>query len=184
MDGSVRFLEGENLYLRPFLKEDVPFILRWYNDPVTRVKTGDVRPVSCTDAERIIDRKEDDRLWLAIVRKADDKVIGEAGLLRMFPAWGTTDLSLIIPDTTDQGHGYGTEAINLLMRHAFGDLNFNRIAVGVVGFNDLALRFYEKVGFKREGIQEEGYYCDFQYHDFVMMRILRREFAAPRQVPR
>jgi diamine N-acetyltransferase len=171
-----KFLESENIYLRPFIKEDIPFILKWYNDYNTRLKTGDTRPVNLADAEKIVDRKDDSRLWFAIVRRADDSIIGETGLLRMMPEWRTTDLSIIIPDAVNQGKGYGTEAVNLLMKYAFGNLNYNRIAIGVVGFNEEALKFYEKVGFKKEGIQEEGYYCSFKYYDFIMMRILRREF--------
>jgi diamine N-acetyltransferase len=50
------------------------------------------------------------------------------------------------------------------------------VAVGVVGFNERAIRFYEKVGFREEGRQRDGYYCDHAYHDFVMMSILEDEF--------
>jgi RimJ/RimL family protein N-acetyltransferase len=52
------------------------------------------------------------------------------------------------------------------------------VTVGVVGFNEAALCFYEKVGFKREGVQRDGYYYDHQYHDFIMMSILEDEFRA------
>ena len=53
----------------------------------------------------------------------------------MFPAWGTSDLTIIIPHEAHQGKGYGTEAIRLLMDYAFGDLGFHRLAIGVVGNN-------------------------------------------------
>jgi len=75
-----------------------------------------------------------------------------------------------------RGKGYGKEAIILLMDYAFGHLNFHRISIGVVGFNDNALRFYEKIGFKQEGIQRDSYYYNYKYHDFVMMSILEDEF--------
>ena len=107
-----------------------------------------------------------------------DRVIGEAGLLRIFPPWRTTDLTLIIGEQDAWGRGYGTEAITLLLDYAFGCLNIHRVAVGVVGFNQRALRFYESVGFRREGIQRDGYYYDHQYHDFVMMSLLADEFRA------
>lgn len=173
---KVKFLEAEDIYLRPFEKEDVVFFNRWYNDPGTRAKIGEVGPTSIFQAEKIIERNDKDSVWFAIVRKIDDKVIGETGLLRMFYAWATTDLTIIIPDKEDQHKGYGKQAIKLIMDYAFGYLNFNRIAIGVVGFNENALKFYEKVGFKKEGIQEEGYYYNYKYYDFVMMRILKREF--------
>ncbi|BBF44396.1 acetyltransferase, putative [Lachnospiraceae bacterium KM106-2] len=173
-----QFLESEHIYLRPFNEADIPFFIKWYNDKETRAKIGETMPTSEFDAENIVRRKMKDSVWFAIISKEDNKIIGETGLLRMFPAWRTTDLSIIIPDKKDQGKGYGTEAINLMMDYAFGYLAYNRIAIGVVGFNTNALAFYKKVGFKKEGIQEQGYYYNYHYHDFIMMRILKDEFVA------
>lgn len=178
LDGRVHFLEGSTVYLRPLMKEDVPFLYQWMNDPSVRHLTGETRPSSLQDIEQSIEAKRPDRVWFAIVRKEDDRIIGETGLLRMFPEWGTTDMSIIIPEEASRGRGYGTETMRLMLTYAFGYMNFNRVAIGVVGFNEKALRFYEKVGFVKEGIQEEGYYCHFTYSDFIMMRILRREFVA------
>jgi len=75
-----------------------------------------------------------DRDWYTITDKTK-RVIGETGLLRMFPEWCCTDLTIIIPNPEDQGRGYGTEAIKLMFDLAFNQLNFNRISIGVVGFN-------------------------------------------------
>ncbi len=46
--------------------------------------------------------------------------------------------------------------MELLLNYPFGYLNFHRIAIGVVGSNERTLKFYEKVGFKREGIQRDS----------------------------
>lgn len=174
------FLSGERVYLRPFERDDLPIIQVWVNDPELRWQIGEVRPSSQYDMEAHYEKIRDDasRVWFAVVTKADHRVIGEAGLLRMFPPWRTTDLTMIIGDKQAQGQGYGTEAIRLLLDYAFGALNFHRVAIGVVGTNERALRFYEKVGFKREGIQRDGYFHDHAYHDFVMMSILEDEFRA------
>jgi len=175
---SYAFLSGPRLDLRPFEAGDVDFFLRWMNDPATRGLIGDTRPTSRMEAEKYIEKinSDDSRVWLAVVRREDGKIIGETGLLRMFPAWRTTDLTIIIPDPADQNQGYGAEAVGLMLDYAFGYLNFNRVAIGVVGFNAQALRFYHKLGFVEEGRQHEGYFYKHQYHDFVMMRILAREF--------
>jgi diamine N-acetyltransferase len=172
------FLIGERLYLRPLEKADLPALREWANDPEVRGLTGEVKPMSEAGADEFYERvrSDPDRVWFVAVLKEGDRPIGEAGLLRMFPAWRTTDLSIIIGDKGAWGQGYGSEAILLLLDYAFGYLNFHRVAVGVVGFNERALDFYEKVGFKREGIQRDGYYHDHQYYDFVMMSILEDEF--------
>ena len=175
---SYAFLSGPRLDLRPFEAGDVDFFLKWMNDPETRGLIGETRPQSRMEAEKYIEKINSDssRVWLAAVRREDGKIIGETGLLRMFSPWRTTDLTIIIPDLAEQGKGYGTEAVNLMLDYAFGYLNFNRVAIGVVGFNAQALAFYRKIGFVEEGRQHEGYYYNHQYHDFVMMRILAREF--------
>lgn len=72
-----------------------------------------------------------------------------------------------------QRKGYGTEVINLMLDLAFHQYDMNRVAIGVVGWNTKALNFYKKIGFKQEGVQEQGYYYNNEYSDFIMMRILR-----------
>lgn len=173
-----RFLIGKRVYLRALEKEDLIYIRKWSNDPEIRKLIGEVASMSQADADKFLERVYSDntREWFVIVVKEDDRVIGEAGLLRMFPAWRTTDISIIIGEKDAWGKGYGTEAILLLLDYAFRYLNFHRVAIGVVGFNKSAIRFWEKVGFKKEGIQRDGYYYNHKYYDFVMMSILEDEF--------
>jgi RimJ/RimL family protein N-acetyltransferase len=46
----------------------------------------------------------------------------------------------------------------------------------VVGFNKRALRFWESLGFKKEGVERDEYYYDNEYSDGVMMSILEDEY--------
>ena len=173
-----RFLIGKRVYLRALEKEDLIYIRKWSNDPEIRKLIGEVVSMSQADADKFLERVYSDntREWFVIVVKENDRVIGETGLLRMFPAWRTTDISIIIGEKDAWGKGYGTEAILLLLDYAFRYLNFHRVAIGVVGFNKRAIRFWERVGFKKEGIQRDGYYYNHKYYDFVMMSILEDEF--------
>jgi len=173
-----KFLVGKKVYLRPLDQEDLPSLCRWANDPEIRRLTGEVLPMSMKDALDFLQKVHDDkgRVWFSVVLEEDDRVIGDAGLLRMFHPWRTTDLTLIIGERDCWDRGYGQEALYLLLDYAFGYLNFHRVSVGVVGFNERALHFYERAGFSREGIQKDGYYYDHSYSDFIMMSILEHEF--------
>jgi diamine N-acetyltransferase len=177
---KITFLSGQRVDLRPLEKDDLSLLRLWANDPEIRGLTGEVTPTTQTGLEECLQKMPGDtsRVWFGIVVKDDNRLIGECGLLRMFPAWRATDLSLILGDKTTWGKGYGSEAIHLLLDYAFGYLNFHRVSIGVVGSNDRALRFYEKVGFKREGVQRDGYYYNHAYQDFVMMSLLENEFRA------
>ena len=172
------FLIGKRVYLRALEKEDLIYIRKWSNDPEIRKLIGEVVSMSQADADKFLERVYSDntREWFVIVVKENDRVIGETGLLRMFPAWRTADISIIIGEKGAWGKGYGTEAILLLLDYAFRCLNFHRVAIGVVGFNKRAISFWKKIGFKKEGVQRDGYYYNHKYFDFVMMSILEDEF--------
>lgn len=171
-------LIGKKVCLRPFGKDDVPYIQRWSNDAEIRKLTGEVAPMSRVEAEKFYRElcADKERMWFVIVLKKGNRVIGEAGLLRMFKPWRCTDMTVIIGEKDEWGKGYGTEAGRLLLEFAFKQLHFHRISVGVVGLNHRALRFWEGLGFKKEGVERDGYYYDNKFSDFIMMSILEDEY--------
>lgn len=170
-------IKGNNIILRKQKIEDVKFFTYWYNQPLVMFQCGFTK-LTDEEAEKeriIIGRKQKDSVWYTIT-DLEGNIVGETGLLRMWPTWNCTDLSIIIPDPKMQHRGYGTEAIRLMLNLAFDHYEMNRVAIGVVGMNTNALNFYRKIGFKQEGIQEQGYYYNNEYSDFIMMRILRQEW--------
>lgn len=177
-DIAAPFLRGKLVYLRPVEKDDMQLIRCWANDPEIRGLTGEVQPMSQSGADQFLERIKNDenRVWFSVVQKETEHVIGEAGLLRIFYPWRTADLSIILGDKFAWGKGYGREAVLLMLDYAFGALALHRISIGVVGFNERALRFYEKIGFQREGIQRDGYFHNHTFSDFVMMSILEDEY--------
>jgi len=106
-------------------------------------------------------------------------LVGERILLRPFKLPRNTDMTIIIGEKDQRGKGYGKEAGHLLLTHAFHTLGFHRISVGVVGFNQTAIKYWKSLGFKKEGIHREEYYCDNKYSDFIMMSIIENEYKKP-----
>ena len=170
-------IKGNRVVLRAQREEDAKFFAYWFNQPVIMFQCGFAEPTNEEEELRYINEyhKSEDSVWFTIT-DLDGTIIGEAGLLRMFPAWRCTDLTIIIPDPERQKKGYGTEVIRLMLDMAFNEYKMNRVSIGVVGLNTEALEFYKKIGFKQEGIQEQGYYYNGEYSDFVMMRILSHEW--------
>ena len=171
-------LVGERVILRPFGKKDLPHIQRWSADAELRRLTGMVAPYSHAEAERFYRelRVNENQVWFVIILKKGKRVIGEAGLLRVFRPWRCTDMTIIIGEKDEWGKGYGKEAGRLLLSYAFEHLGLHRVSIGVVGFNKNALRFWKSLGFKKEGVWRDGYFCDNKYSDFIMMSILENEF--------
>ena len=171
-------LVGERVYLRPFRREDLPYVMKWSRDPELRKLVGQVSPMSRAEAERWYRRAraDKDRIWFAVVLKDGDRVIGESGLLRMFKPWRCTDMTVIIGEKDAWGQGYGTEVGHLLLDYAFKRLKLHRVSIGVVGFNERAVRYWKGLGFREEGTQRDGYYCDGRFSDFIMMSVLENDY--------
>jgi len=171
-------LIGRRVSLRPFRKDNLPFVQKWYDDPETRKLVGEVAPMSRSEAEEFFRQlcADETRKWFAVVLKRGNRVIGEAGLLRMFRPWRCTDMTILVGEKDAWGKGYGTDAGHLLLDYAFVHLGFHKVSIGVVGFNERALRFWRSLGFKKEGVQRDGYYGDNEFSDFVMNSILEDEF--------
>ena len=168
---------GEKVILRPLREEDAEFFTYWYNTSEVMFQCGFHEPTLLENEIKRINRPEDsDEDWYAVTDKNTGKLVGETGLLRIWSHWYCTDMSIIIPNPEDQGKGYGSEATRLMLSRAFDHYSLNRVSIGVVARNTPALAFYKKIGFKQEGIQEQGYFFNGEFSDFVMMRILRSEY--------
>ncbi|MAG44432.1 hypothetical protein CL633_00910 [bacterium] len=74
--------------------------------------------------------------------------------------------------------GYGTEALRILMQYLFEEFNLNRISISARANNPRAIRAYQKVGFKIEGIARKDDYFNGEFVDSVLLGVLRKEFAS------
>ena len=95
-------IEGVKVILRRPTESDAAFFMRWYNEPEVMAKCGFVETTTLEKEAAAIRRhmESKDGDWYTITDKTG-RIVGETGLLRMFPAWRCTDLTLIIPDPND-----------------------------------------------------------------------------------
>ncbi len=74
------------------------------------------------------------------------------------------------------GQGLGSEAMRLVLTHAFDGLGLHRVGVRVLASNTRAIRAYEKLGFQYEGRERETAFVRGQWLDDMMLGLLAREF--------
>lgn len=72
--------------------------------------------------------------------------------------------------------GYASIAFSVFVNHLFLNRNINRIWFFVLDTNKIAQKIYRSKGFQEEGRQREAVYRDGQYHDYVMMSLLKAEW--------
>ena len=106
----------------------------------------------------------------------DDTLIGFVALHSI--EWNNQAclLAIGVGNPDHRGKGYGTDALNLILRYAFYELNMNRVGLDVISYNLKAIKAYEKVGFKTEGSMRSAVLRDGKKYDRVIMGILRDEW--------
>lgn len=87
-------------------------------------------------------------------------------------------MSIGIGEAKYRNNGYGTDAIQLILRFAFHELNLNRVGLYVIEYNKRAIHVYEKAGFQHEGRRRSAIYRDGKMYDGILMGILRSEWEA------
>jgi len=112
------------------------------------------------------------------IRNLDDnRLLGDINL-DVIDEWGARDafVGIGIGDRNDWGKGYGSDAMKIVLRYAFAELNLRRVTLTVFEYNPRAIRSYEKVGFKQEGKMRGALLRDGKRWDMLYMGILADEW--------
>ena len=177
--GRTRELVGEGVELRRHRRENYPLYAEWYGDEeVWRLTSWAAGPMRQAAVERLYRDRElssvDDSF--AIHRDGAEEPVGIIGLMNVSEANASADLSIIVGFAEHRDQGVGSEAIRLLLRHAFEELGLNRVGLSVFDFNGPAISAYEKIGFVREGRLRKAIRRHDEFHDAILMSVLADEW--------
>jgi RimJ/RimL family protein N-acetyltransferase len=157
---------------------DAEIVARWSRDTeYHRLADNDpAYPRSARRTREWLERDSDHAFGFAVRTLSDDRLIGDIGVWIESWAQGEAWAGIVIGEREFWGNGYGTEAMQLMLRYAFAELNLRRVSLGVFAYNPRAIRSYEKAGFQREGVVSGDCRRDGQRWDTVFMGILRDEW--------
>jgi RimJ/RimL family protein N-acetyltransferase len=173
---------GEKIRLREYRKEDIPKALKFMNDPeIKRFLTPGI-PFLYTleDETKWYDGQSalKDTYNFAIESLDEKNYIGGCGINSLDWKNSVAVVGIYIGEKTFWGKGYGTDAMNVLIKFIFEQMNINKIKLNVYDFNQRAVKSYEKSGFVKEGVLRQEIYKDGKYHDEYVMGLLRSEYEA------
>jgi RimJ/RimL family protein N-acetyltransferase len=173
------FLIGDKIYLRPLEQDDSPHFVQWLNDPEIQRLTLRARPLTQDDEADYINqmRRSHTDIAFVIAAHANDTPVGGTALHQIDWRNRHAALGITIGDQLNWGKGYGTDATRLMVRYAFATLNLNRVWLQVLEYNERAIRCYEKVGFKKEGLLRQEHFREGRYWDTHLMAMLRQDWG-------
>jgi RimJ/RimL family protein N-acetyltransferase len=93
----------------------------------------------------------DDPLFFTILPRDEERPLGRAAYMRIEPGHGVIEIGGILLAPELQQTTGATEAIYLLIRHAFDDLGYRRVEWKCDARNEASRRAAERFGFAYEG---------------------------------
>jgi len=179
MNKIIKFLSGENIYLRPFNELlDLELFHFGENNPEVRETLFLHSPLSKNEAKEKMEEwisKSENKIF-AICETESNTPIGITGLYRIDYVSRVAVFYIAIYNPEFWSKGYGTETTKLVLNYSFDILNLNRIELHVSTANIKGVKAYESAGFVIEGTLREAMYHNNEYIDFYVMGILRKEY--------
>jgi RimJ/RimL family protein N-acetyltransferase len=77
-------------------------------------------------------------------------------------------ISRVVVDPRLRGRGLGAAAVRVLADELLGPRGFHRVQLEAYGFNEAALRTFERAGFTREGARRRAYWRHGEWQDGIL----------------
>lgn len=172
--------EGELVRFREIRDSDLEMAQSYINDPEVTRNLSPRIPYLATlkDEKTFFDGISfmKDTYNFAIEAKDTCKYIGGCGINEIDWKNSIATIGIMIGDKDYWSRGYGTDAMKLLIKFIFEQMNINKVKLNVYSFNERAIKCYLKTGFTQEGVLREELFRDGKYHDIIIMGILKNEY--------
>lgn len=184
MDISTSLFIGEKICLAPIQPDkDAEIESKWTQDAgyLRMLNTKPAMPLSVYQLKKRYEAIEKDtdtqkNMFYSTIRlRGDDRLVGFIQIYGIEWNHGCGNLTLGIGTAEDRNHGYGTEALRLILRFAYQELNLYRMAAMVPEYNPAALHLFEKAGFVKEVCRREALNRFGRRWDLYHLGLLREE---------
>lgn len=130
--------------------------------------------------EKLEKKMEEDRNFyhFMIRAKADDRLIGKAEIRHIEWTNSNGQIRIGIGSAEDRCKGYGSQALKMLIRFGFAELNLFRLSAYVPEYNEGAIALLKKYGFveevrRRQALEREG-----RRWDLLVFGLLKDEWQS------
>ena len=169
-------LSGDRVQLRPIGEADLPAFISAHQDIRNR---GAYFPLGVISEPVLRRRFAETGFWdreegtLLICR--EDEIVGHIEFFKPVSYWDAFELSYQLYDDRHSGHGYTTEAVQLLVDYLTAAKKQHRIHLVIVPGNEASRRVAEKCGFVLEGTVRGALFNGGRNHDVLLYSLLRTD---------
>lgn len=172
---------GKRVRLRGIERGYITLFVNWLNDPEVREHIAMVSPLSLAREEVWFDEMlkwpiEEQPLVIETLVGEAWTPVGNTSFLHIDSKNRSAEVGIVIGDKGSWNQGIGRDAMRLMQRYGFNELNLHRIYLNVHETNVRGIKSYEHAGFVQEGRSREAVFWKGRYIDLITMSILCSEW--------
>lgn len=171
-------LKGNNIFLRALEPEDIDFLYNLENDETLWEVSTTTSPYSRYILQQYLDNSHHDiyevkQLRLVICRSENEAQIGFIDLFDFEPKHQRVGVGIVIFSDEDKRKGFATEALQLVCRYAFKNLNVHQIFASITEGNLGSVKLFENAGFERSGVKKDWIFSDGNYKSEYLYQLIQ-----------
>jgi RimJ/RimL family protein N-acetyltransferase len=170
-------LHGTRVQLRPAREADLEAL---YTAHVNIANRGAFFPLGVTSEPAFRRAFAESGWWekeqgTLLILTPEGEMAGHIEFFKPVSYWDAFELSYQLYDERFAGHGYATEAVQLVIDYLFANKKQHRIHLVIVPGNAASRRIAEKCGFTLEGTVRGAFFNDGRNQDVLLYSLLRTD---------
>ncbi len=173
-------LTGPRLSLTAYSQEDLQALLPFFQDMATLryYLPTTVRPFNLEQVGLLLQDWNDGQTNFVFAIRQQDQICGLVNLDGLDFPNSHAEIGIAITSKLQRGQGFASEALNLLLDFAFGELNLQRIWCRIISGNEPSVRLFTRAGFVQEGVLRRHVRRSGDFRDMLVFGLLRDEYLA------
>lgn len=167
-------ITGNKINLRQVTKNDLQIIRDWRNTKGIYEFNTQFTLLNMKNQKnwfKQINEKNSNRIMFIATNKKNQP-IGVCGLVHVNKIDRYADAAIILGEQKLHGKGLGSEILQLLIQYGFRKLGLRRIGAEIFEYNQISVKLFEKLGFKREAIMRETLWRNGQWWNVHIFSLL------------
>lgn len=170
-------LTGNKVYLRALEAEDIDFLFDVENNTSFWPVSNTQHPFSKYLLKKYLDNAHQDiyeskQLRLVISEVETDEAVGLIDLFNFNPQHQRAGIGIVVTEK-HQHKGFATDALGILKKYCFNQLNLHQIYASVTEDNYKSIQLFKNHGFKQTGIREAWIWDDDRYKDELFFQLIK-----------
>jgi RimJ/RimL family protein N-acetyltransferase len=173
------YIRGKIVTLRAMEEDDQELLRQMVNDPeIEKMIGGYSFPISKFQQNKWFESNANDQNNVRlIIETEEDGAIGFANIVNIDWKNRTAFHGIKISNKKFRAKGIGTDTVMAVMKYAFEELQLSRLDGTIIEYNEPSRKVYcDKCGWKVEGIRRKAVFKSNEYHNELIVGILKEEY--------